>query len=261
MLSTLRPRLTYANVVSTLCLFIVLGGSSYAAVTLNKNSVRSTHIKNGQVTRVDLARNSVDTTKVANSGLLAEDFAPGQLPAGAEGPRGPEGPAGPQGAQGAQGPSGSPDTPADILNKLKQVDGTGSGLDADALHGDNRDRLPRERVRFARAPHNDNVQDLLVDHGTKLNLRVTDDGAVDTDRSVIVRKVNFGSDLILVPPTGAQQTVGSNSPATLTTTENHLEFFVRTFNSSHHVRCSFWQDGTAEMVACVDVNASEDFGG
>ena len=33
LLAKLRPRLTYANVVSTLCLFSVLGGGAYAAVT------------------------------------------------------------------------------------------------------------------------------------------------------------------------------------------------------------------------------------
>lgn len=34
----LRPWLTYANVASTICLFIVLGGGAYAAATLPKNS-------------------------------------------------------------------------------------------------------------------------------------------------------------------------------------------------------------------------------
>ena len=34
-----RPRLSYANVVSTLCLFLLLGGGAYAATKLAKNSV------------------------------------------------------------------------------------------------------------------------------------------------------------------------------------------------------------------------------
>jgi hypothetical protein len=34
-----RDRLTYANVVSTLCLFLLLGGEAYAATQLPKNSV------------------------------------------------------------------------------------------------------------------------------------------------------------------------------------------------------------------------------
>lgn len=45
MLSKLRPRLTYANVVSTLCLFIVLGGSAYAAATIG-----TAQLKDGAVT-------------------------------------------------------------------------------------------------------------------------------------------------------------------------------------------------------------------
>ena len=43
--------------------------------------------------------------------------------------------AGPQGPVGPQGQQGSPDTPAQVLSKLAQVDGPGSGLDADTLDG------------------------------------------------------------------------------------------------------------------------------
>jgi len=55
-----RPRLTYANVMSTLC-FVLLttGGVAYAAVSLPDNSVRSRHIVNGQVKAVDLNKASV----------------------------------------------------------------------------------------------------------------------------------------------------------------------------------------------------------
>ena len=42
---------------------------------------------------------------------------------------------GPPGEQGPRGPAGSPDTPQQVLDKLKQVDGTGSGLDADSVAG------------------------------------------------------------------------------------------------------------------------------
>jgi hypothetical protein len=56
MLAKLRNHLTYANVVSTLCLFILLGGSAFAATRLSRNSVRSVHIKNGQVKTPTCAR-------------------------------------------------------------------------------------------------------------------------------------------------------------------------------------------------------------
>lgn len=53
----IRERLTYANVISTICLFLLLGGGAYAAFHLPKNSVRSPNIVNGQVKRGDQARN------------------------------------------------------------------------------------------------------------------------------------------------------------------------------------------------------------
>ena len=42
MLRGIRNRLTYANVMATVALFIALGGVSYAAVKLPKNSVAPT---------------------------------------------------------------------------------------------------------------------------------------------------------------------------------------------------------------------------
>lgn len=54
---------------------------------------------------------------------------------GPQGPPGAQGLQGPQGQQGNQGPAGSPDTPAQVLGKLAQVDGLGSGLDADKVDG------------------------------------------------------------------------------------------------------------------------------
>ncbi|MBF6618955.1 MAG: collagen-like protein [Patulibacter sp.] len=54
---------------------------------------------------------------------------------GAPGERGSAGPSGPAGAQGPVGPAGSPDTPDDVLAKLLQVDGPGSGLDSEYFGG------------------------------------------------------------------------------------------------------------------------------
>jgi hypothetical protein len=46
-----RRKLTYANVVATLALFVALGGASYAAFKLPKNSVGTKQLKNGAVTQ------------------------------------------------------------------------------------------------------------------------------------------------------------------------------------------------------------------
>jgi hypothetical protein len=83
-----------------LCLFIVLGGSAVAAVKLSRNSVRSTHIKNGQVKKADLARNAVDSSRVKDGSLLSQDFAAGQLTPGPKGDKGETGERGPQGTAG-----------------------------------------------------------------------------------------------------------------------------------------------------------------
>ena len=54
-----RPRLSYANVVATLALFVALGGTTYAAATIGasdikQDAVRSRHIKNGAVKAADV---------------------------------------------------------------------------------------------------------------------------------------------------------------------------------------------------------------
>lgn len=100
----LRPKLTYANVISTVCLFLLLaGGTAFAAAEiLPKGSVGTKQLKNGAVT----------AKKVKPGSLTASDFAPKQLP---EGPRGPAGPAGAKGAageKGAEGPRGAPGSSA-----------------------------------------------------------------------------------------------------------------------------------------------------
>jgi hypothetical protein len=99
-------RLTYANVMATIAVFVALGGSGYAAIKLPKNSVQSKQIKNGQVKGADIAANAVTSAKVKNGALLAADFKAGQLPAGATGAPGPKGDAGDKGDKGDTGDKG-----------------------------------------------------------------------------------------------------------------------------------------------------------
>ena len=73
MLEGIRSRLTYANVVSTLCLFILLGAGAYAA-GLAPNSVKSKHIKDAQVKTEDLAPNSIQSELVPDNELVGEDI-------------------------------------------------------------------------------------------------------------------------------------------------------------------------------------------
>jgi hypothetical protein len=87
-----RPKLTYANVMSTVAVFLVVSGAAaYAAIHLPKNSVGSKQLKQGAVKAGDLANNSVTSAKVAQGSLKPEDFAAKQLPAGPPGQQGPPG--------------------------------------------------------------------------------------------------------------------------------------------------------------------------
>ena len=101
MLASLRRRLSYANVMATMAVFIALGGSSYAALTVTSRTVKNNSLKS-----VDIRNNSIKSVDVRNRSLLAKDFRPGQLPAGAPGPQGPKGDPGLPGAAGAKGDTG-----------------------------------------------------------------------------------------------------------------------------------------------------------
>lgn len=78
----LRAKLTFANVVACLALFVALGGVSYAALQLPKNSVGSKQLKKKAVTPTKLS-------PAAKQALIG--------PAGPTGTQGKEGPPGPRG--------------------------------------------------------------------------------------------------------------------------------------------------------------------
>jgi hypothetical protein len=82
--------------MSSLAVFMALGGVSWAAVTLPVDSVGKRQLKNGAVT----------SKEVADRSLRAVDFARGELPAGRRGPEGEPGAPGLPGLDGATGPQG-----------------------------------------------------------------------------------------------------------------------------------------------------------
>jgi|tagenome__1003787_1003787.scaffolds.fasta_scaffold20892512_2 hypothetical protein len=86
----MRQRLSYANVMATLAVFVALGGSSYAAIKITGKNVR-----NGSLTGADIKKHSVQLNRLRES-----------LPTGGQGPKGDQGPKGGQGDQGDQGPKG-----------------------------------------------------------------------------------------------------------------------------------------------------------
>jgi Collagen triple helix repeat (20 copies) len=92
----IRKHLTFANVVACLALFVALGGVSYAATQLPRDSVGTAQIRESAVTG----------GKVRNGSLRAADFEGGQIPAGPKGQAGEQGPQGKPGLNGGRGPKG-----------------------------------------------------------------------------------------------------------------------------------------------------------
>jgi hypothetical protein len=90
----LARRPSPAMVVALVALFVALGGASYAAFKLPKNSVGTPQLKKGAVTGA----------KVKSGSLLASNFKAGQLPAGPKGAQGAKGEQGKDGEKGPQGP-------------------------------------------------------------------------------------------------------------------------------------------------------------
>jgi len=96
-MNVIRRRLpSPAMLVACVALIVALGGVSYAAGVLPKNSVGTAQLK----------KNAVTATKVKNQSLMAADFRAGQLPTGPQGPAGPQGPKGDKGDAGAAGAAG-----------------------------------------------------------------------------------------------------------------------------------------------------------
>jgi hypothetical protein len=69
-MTAIRKRLSYANVMATLAVFISLGGGAFAALRLPANSVGTKQLK----------RSAVTGAKVKDASLTGKDVKPGSLP-------------------------------------------------------------------------------------------------------------------------------------------------------------------------------------
>lgn len=65
----LRGKLTYANVIATIALFVALGGASYAATNLPKNSVGTKQIKNKAITGAKIQNGAITGAKIKTGSL------------------------------------------------------------------------------------------------------------------------------------------------------------------------------------------------
>lgn len=83
MKKTLRGRLTYANVVSTLCLFLVLGGgAAFAATRLPKDSVGAKQLKKSAVGAAKIKSGAVTADKLADGAVGPAKLADGAVGTG-----------------------------------------------------------------------------------------------------------------------------------------------------------------------------------
>lgn len=99
----LRARITYANVMATIAVFVAIGGSAAAALVITGKNV-----KNGSLSGIDIKNGSLKSVDIKNGGLRPEDFPAGRLP------KGPKGDPGPPGDPGAPGKDA---TPADFAGE------------------------------------------------------------------------------------------------------------------------------------------------
>jgi hypothetical protein len=104
-----RKRLTYANVMSTIAVFLVVaGGTAFAASQLGKESVGTKQLKKEAVSLAKINAAAKNSLKGATgpAGPAGPDGAKGAT--GATGPQGPKGDRGEKGEKGDTGPSTGP---------------------------------------------------------------------------------------------------------------------------------------------------------
>jgi hypothetical protein len=105
-----------SNAVAYLALFIALGGTSYAAAGLPRNSVGSTQLKSNAVTSAKVKNGSLATSDLSRAAIAAMRGNTGPAgPAGSPGSTGPQGAAGLPGATGLQGAKGDRGDPGSIF--------------------------------------------------------------------------------------------------------------------------------------------------
>jgi hypothetical protein len=103
-MKSVRKRLTYANVMSSLAVFFVIaGGTAFAASHLGKESVGTRQLKKEAVTPAKL---SAASKKALNG------------PTGPQGPKGDTGPQGPKGDKGDKGDRGETGPPGPLTEVL-----------------------------------------------------------------------------------------------------------------------------------------------
>lgn len=82
MLQRLRSRLTYANVMATIAVFMVLTGIGFAVAKLPKRSVGPRQLKNGAVHSRKIHKNAVNASKIPKGAVGRSELANGAVGTG-----------------------------------------------------------------------------------------------------------------------------------------------------------------------------------
>jgi hypothetical protein len=90
----LGDRLTYANVASTMALFLALGGTSYAVAALPRNSVGAEQLRSNSVGASETRRGAIRSSEIRDRSIRLRDISKSTKDSlhGQTGPQGPPGP-------------------------------------------------------------------------------------------------------------------------------------------------------------------------
>jgi hypothetical protein len=128
-------RISYANIVASLALFVALGGTAAAVTTLPRDSVGAPQIRKDAVRSPEIAKDAVRSPEIAKDAVRAPEIADGAVHSGeiADGAirvadistgaqnalKGEQGPSGPAGVAEARVASGGGDVPQCTDQRLK----------------------------------------------------------------------------------------------------------------------------------------------
>ena len=82
MLTRLRSKFTYANVMATVAVFLMLTGIGYAVAALPKKSVGPKQLKNGAVRTKKIKQNAVNASKIKTGSVGRSEIASGAINTG-----------------------------------------------------------------------------------------------------------------------------------------------------------------------------------
>ncbi|WP_157592049.1 hypothetical protein [Solirubrobacter soli] len=179
----LRTRLTYANVVATLALFIALGGTSVAATSVISGSkIKKNSIPGDRVKKHALTATQVDVTKL------------GTVPSAATAAHAA---AADNATHAATADNATHAATADNATHAATADGATHAGDADTVGGKAASAFTgTERFRVGAAESTSPTVQTILDY-PDMGLRVETDGNTDFDQSVVVRNTTANQTLAL----------------------------------------------------------------